>query len=149
MGRVKDKRPRTLPNSTGVDAERGGIANFQAYSFNGAAMLASASSAATSIGWGKIVSLSAFSSAGGPTPLVVNMAAATSGDVCYLVGNAVAASSNGIAVRLQAATSAKTFDGANDQLLFSYPYQSAFLVALSSARVLALCTSLMLTASTS
>ncbi len=149
MGFQKMKRPLKVPTSTGVYSIQGGISAFQATDMLLSVGAASASSAGTVVAWNKVTLLSAFSSAGGLAPMVVNMAAATSGAIAYLVGNAIAATSNGIAVRLQAATSKKTFDGLADQLLFTLPEQGAYLIAVSSSRVVYFGSSAMMTASTS
>lgn len=138
MGRERFKRPVTIPETTGVDALRGGIARFGGITFN-PAEFASASSAATVIAWGGTVTLlSAVSSAGAAGPVVMSMAAATSGDTALLFVSNVSASgtSQGVSVRLQASSTALTFDGTNDQLHFSSSdLRSALLVKLSSGRV--------------
>lgn len=124
------------------------VVQTQAVRFDGAKITAS-SSALVSMAWNAAYLLSADSSAGGAAPRVFSMAAATSGDTATIFCVS-AATSNGLGVRLQAGSSAMTFDGTNDQLLFTNSAQSAEIIALSSGKAAAFCSSTgMFTASTS
>lgn len=152
MGYLKFKRPLTVQthnSSQGVPDFRGGLVQLEAYRIVGSQILGS-SAVGAALAWNKTYLLTGDSSAGGASPRVFTMAAATSGDIVnvFVVS---AASCNGVALRLQAGTSAMTFDGLLDQILFPLSFNAARIVALSSSKAGAILsgTSAMFTASTS
>lgn len=142
MGYDKNRRPILVrtPGSGSASATADSLrANTIRADYEHVLIIASASSVGTVIGPRGTFVISAASSAGAASPAIMYLATPTSGDFIRVSVNLCAATSNTISLRTQ--SSATVIGGAptsEDSILFAFPTQGAQLLALSSARWLAL-----------